>query len=107
MKQIFRYLIYVDDERSYPKEYDKEFDKVVLCKSYSQAESWIKRILDSESIVYVDLDHDLGGKRTGYDLAKIIVTERLPISAFRCHSMNPVGKKNIQELLIHYGYKEF
>jgi len=52
------------------------------------------------------LNHDLGEEKSGYDVAKYIVEYQLPIGSFRVHSMNPVGRRNIEQLLTHYGYKE-
>lgn len=52
----------------------------------------------------IDFDHDLGIGKTGYDLAKYIVENNIHLEFFRVHSMNPVGARNISELLEHYGY---
>lgn len=43
-------------------------------------------------------------KKTGYDIAKYIVENKIPLYGFVCHSMNPVGRSNIEDLLCHYGY---
>ena len=54
----------------------------------------------------ISFDHDLGEDKTGYDIAKYIVENNINIGGFNIHSMNVVGRKNIRDLLTHYGYKE-
>lgn len=72
---------------------------------------------------FISFDHDLGprayqtataslidyttlGELTGYDCAKWLTNycfdNSKPLPPFFVHSMNPVGKKNIQELLNHF-----
>lgn len=60
-----------------------------------------KNIKDIEEI---SLDHDLGEfKKSGYDIIKYLIVEhnygRLDLSKviIKCHSMNPVGKLNIEK----------
>ena len=53
----------------------------------------------------LELDHDLGEEKTGYDFAKWLI-EQSYIGKFRIHSMNPVGANNIRQLLKHYGWTE-
>jgi hypothetical protein len=96
-------LIWVDDERDIPA-YMKWMGEIVICRTYRQAISALKQYC-RDSQVYVALDHDLGCQQTGYDIAKYIVENELPIYGFECHSLNPVGRKNIEDLLLHYGYK--
>lgn len=54
----------------------------------------------------VCLDHDLGGEKTGCDIAKHIVDrcidEGLPLPAYASQSDNPVGRENILRLLDNY-----
>ena len=57
------------------------------------------------SEIVVCFDHDLGGKKTGYDLAKYIVENNVKLAAYEVHTMNPVGRENIIQLLDHYGYR--
>lgn len=56
--------------------------------------------------IIVDLDHDLGGPFTGYDVCKYIISHQIPLEGFIIHSMNPVGVFNMRQLLTHYGYYE-
>lgn len=102
--------IWIDDIRPAPEGY-------IWCQTYSSAVNCILvHSLGDNKINIIDFDHDLGDEafdgfgdrieRTGYDVAKFIVVNQISINGFHIHSMNPVGVKNIRELLIHYGYKE-
>ena len=103
-------FIFVDDDRI------NMFKKIAFyasnagidcywCKTYKSAIDRIKFHTDVGDSIVVDLDHDLGEKKTGYDVAKWIVENNIPLYGFNCHSFNPVGRKNIEELLSHYGYE--
>ena len=100
-----RYYIWVDDERILPSRAILAADEFVVCKTYRQAINALDTYCTLGD-VYLDLDHDLGCKRTGYDIAKYVVEHQLPLYGFACHSFNPVGKKNIEDTLLHYGYKQ-
>ena len=91
--------IWIDDLRPAPAGYQ-------WCRNYEQAVAALNTFSScGEGIEIVDLDHDLGEEKTGYDIAKYIVMNNIIIDSFRCHSMNVVGKKNIIQLLINYRYK--
>ena len=103
--------LFVDDDRM------SMFDKIGFetantdiycywCKTYDSAISRIKFHAENNDSIILDLDHDLGEGKTGYDIAKYVVENQIPLYCFKCHSMNPVGRKNIEQLLIHYGYKK-
>lgn len=94
MKKL--YLLWIDDEREAPAEAD------FWAKSYDEAIKIFKNNEDKTFIV--DFDHDLGEDKTGYDIAKYIVEQNIPIIAYKIHSMNPIGRANINQLLSHYGY---
>lgn len=94
-------ILFVDDLRK--PNYDEWECSVSISKTYINA---IQRLKEEGPFDIIDLDHDLGEEKTGYDIAKYIVENNIPIKAFTIHSMNPVGVKNIRELLTHYGYKE-
>lgn len=100
-----KYLIWVDDERRVPRNIEWIADKIVICRTYNQAISALNTYCPLGR-VYLCLDHDLGCKKSGYDVAKYVVENHLPLHGFECHSFNPVGRKNIEDLLLHYGYKE-
>ena len=93
-------ILFVDDLRK--PNYDEWECSVSISKTYINA---IQRLKEEGPFDIIDLDHDLGEEKTGYDIAKYIVEHQIPLVGFRIHSANPVGKFNIQQLLTHYGYK--
>lgn len=96
-----RFYVYVDDEREPLMNYD------YWAKSYREAITAIETyVTPFYTTLVLDLDHDLGTEKTGYDIAKWCI-ERGLIGEFRVHSMNIVGRRNIRQLLTHYGWKEF
>ena len=99
--------IFIDDEREemFNKIATKVGYKYIHCHSYETAIGCIELYKDSQLIL--DFDHDLGLGKTGYDIAKYIIENDIAIQGFKIHSMNVVGRKNIHDLLIHYGYKYF
>lgn len=103
-----KYFIYVDDERNIPdsfKEYFKIWDiNFVTIRTYQATIDYLTKYKPNDAQIYLSLDHDLGLSKTGYDIAKFIVENQISIDGFTVHSMNPVGAKNIVELLTHYGY---
>ena len=100
-------LIWIDDDRIVPTYMQNIFDNIIVCRTYKQAIAALNDIFRAKDCdkVYVDFDHDIQCKETGYDIAKYIVKHHFPIAGFSCHSFNPVGRKNIEDLLLHYGYK--
>lgn len=109
------YILYVDDMRVCPysnisKEvalYLKEiaFDDIVVDTAYSYKEAlkkienfWQNRGMD---LLFVDFDYDLEEDRSGYDLAEKLVEKGI-YGFYHVHSMNPVGKENICNLLDYY-----
>ena len=88
--------IWLDDIRSAP-------DGFVWCHSVNEA----KRIIESaeESIALIDCDHDLGDYcHDGGDGIKLLdwLAETGRFYPIRLHTMNPVGRKNMQRLLERY-----
>ena len=105
-KKIF---IWLDDERTITSLTLKRIGfpdicDVLCCKTAEHCIEWLKRNSNNYHI-WIDFDHDLGWGLTGYDVAKFIVENQIAIEGFSCHSMNPVGSKNICDLLTHYNYK--
>lgn len=92
MSEIF-YYIWVDDERPIPS-YIKDIKNcsVIICTTYKQAVAALNVFCSNEK-VYLDLDHDLGCKQSGYDIAKYVIENHFPLYGFSCHSMNPIGEK--------------
>ncbi len=96
-----KFYVYVDDEREPLMDYD------FWAKNYKEAVTAIETFCTPNyTLLTLDLDHDLGEEETGYDIAKWCVENGWK-GTFRVHSMNVVGKKNIRQLLIHYGWTEF
>lgn len=104
--------IFIDDERDDLFEAiskDKEMYKGYSyghCYNYEQAVKTLTVAAAEGADIVVDFDHDLGEGGTGYDVAKFIVENQIKLVAFEIHSMNPVGRENIKQLLTHYGYKQ-
>ncbi|REC48524.1 cyclic-phosphate processing receiver domain-containing protein [Chryseobacterium pennipullorum] len=86
-----------------------------IVQNYDQFVSWIRKKGLPEMISF---DHDLADEhdpkadtqewveKTGYECAKWLVAycldQHMDIPEFYCHSMNPVGKKNITSLLNNF-----
>lgn len=106
------YLIWVDDERPVHQMYEtlqkKNLNKlqIIVFKNALDTVDWlINHHYDNENKIFIDLDHDLGSfDLTGYTICQFIVQNKIPIAGFAVHSMNPVGAKNMKDLLEHYGY---
>lgn len=81
--------------------------KVITCRSYRKAIAAVETLCAKDyTNLVIDLDHDLGSKKTGYDFCKWLV-ENGWVGKFHCHTANPVGAANMKQLLTHYGWKEF
>jgi len=83
--------LFVDDFRKAPG------NDWTIAKNYNEA----IMILDSLPVQELSLDHDLGKKRTGYDIICWIEEQMetnnfIPPEKIICHSANPVGKNNIE-----------
>lgn len=105
--------LYIDDIRI-PS--DTGFDNKDFCiaRNWWQAVNIIKFAKPQE----IHFDHDLGevsDVRTGYGVAKFLIEQDMYEKddyitkdfKFFVHSANPVGKKNIEELLNSYLDKKF
>lgn len=101
--------LFVDDMRNPINQWVNIPDNIpcLVTRTYFETISFLNQCKKSNIKIMIDLDHDLGEEKTGYDIAKWIVENQYPILSFRIHSMNPVGKMNIKELFTYYGYKEF
>ena len=54
------------------------------------------------------LDHDLDiSHRTGEDVARYIVENKIPFKKIICHSMNEYGRKNMVSILRSAGYDAY
>ena len=94
--------IYVDDLRD-PDFIHSHLD-TRIARTYTEAIHLIEIFTNSGDDIILDLDHDLGETKTGYDIAKYIVSNHLPLLGFHLHTANPVGRQNMEQLLTHYGY---
>ena len=106
MSSLGKCFIWIDDERDVNWGHVPDGMAVVHCKTYKEAIEKLQFYMSYKTKLIVDFDHDLGCKKTGYDVAKWIVASGYPNVRFRVHSMNPVGAQNIREMLSHYGYEE-
>jgi hypothetical protein len=73
----------------------------VVARSYQDAVDTIRLWGLPE---YIGFDHDLGEEKTGYDFAKWLVDYHIQNHLqwkidYWVHSQNPVGKKNIEDLI--------
>lgn len=100
-----RILILDDDKNRHSQFFNKYGAEYTITYTYD-AKSCIK-ILEDEVFDVVFLDHDLGGKtycasdeNSGYAVAKWLSEnpDRCPSQCI-CHSLNPVGRKNICDIL--------
>jgi hypothetical protein len=90
--------IYLDDVRIAPKGY-------VLAKSVNQAIRLIEQYEKTEKIELIDLDHDLGDyAKDGGDGIKLLdyLVENQKFYPVKLHSMNPVGRDNMQRVINRY-----
>jgi hypothetical protein len=104
MKNIYLYL---DDERE-PHIKLTSRDTLIICRTYNAAVATIKSLEKGDNFcLTLDLDHDLGTKKTGYDFCKWLIENGYNEGKFHCHTMNVAGRKNMRQLLLHYGWTEF
>jgi hypothetical protein len=102
-----KYFIWLDDERPVPENIERHATagemEIVIFRNPSLCYAWLcENALGNR--VFISFDHDLGTANTGYDLAKRIVEDGIPLAGYMVHSMNPVGAANIDQILSHYGY---
>lgn len=102
---MWKYGLWLDDERQPSKKFLDQVEKYFIAKSYEDAIFYLANLLGSEEELFVDFDHDLGEGKSGYDFAKYILEQGINIGGFTIHSMNPVGARNIYQLLTHYNYR--
>lgn len=89
MRDVAYDLLYVDYTTL------KEGVEIVWAKSFHEFE----QALENGQFDVVCFDHDLGGQKTGYDAAKLLVDtchqKGWSLPECRSQSANPVGKNNI------------
>lgn len=90
--------IWVDDVRSAPINSH-------WARTYNEAIWAIENCRARHENFSLNLDHDLGEEKSGYDICKYLVENSIPVNGgIIIHSMNPVGVANMRQLLQHYGY---
>lgn len=95
--------VFVDDVRPAPR-IDENLFVMITCRTYETVIDVIQYFHTVGQHMVLDLDHDLGGTKTGYDISKFLVENEIHVDEIRIHSMNPVGVANMKQLLSHYGY---
>jgi hypothetical protein len=91
------YLLWVDDVRPVPNNYIGDY-YLIIARSYDAAIKELNRFRYD----VICLDHDLGEEKTGYDICKYIIENRISCNEFRIHTSNPVGRQNMTQLLSRY-----
>lgn len=119
--ELTKRLLFLDDIR-YPFEaYHYTKKDIFLRKDWyivRNYEQFVNRILEKGLPEMISFDHDLADEhylepnspefveKTGYDCAKWLIEYCMDNDAdlpkFYCHSMNPVGKQNIEGLLNNF-----
>lgn len=90
--------IWLDDIRKAP-------DGYILCHSVNEAKQLIEENENLTIIEVIDCDHDLGDYYPdGGDGIKLIdwLAERGTYYPIRLHTMNPVGRENMQRTIDRY-----
>lgn len=90
--------IWLDDLREAPEGY-------ILCRSVNEAKRLIEENEKLTAIEVIDCDHDLGDYYPdGGDGIKLIdwLAERGTYYPIRLHTMNPVGRENMQRTIDRY-----
>lgn len=90
--------IWLDDVRPAPCGYK-------LCRSVNEAIKTIETYENVEQIEYIDCDHDLGDYAfDGGDGIKLLdwLLTRGTLYPVGLHTMNPVGRENMQRLIDRY-----
>lgn len=116
--ELTKRLLFLDDIR-YPKDaYQYTGQEIFQRKDWHIAQNYqefVDWILENGLPDMISFDHDLADlkkidqdsvEKTGYDCAKWLVEycmdHDLELPDFYCHSMNPVGKQNIEGLLHNF-----
>lgn len=90
-------ILFVDDEKQ-PQWFDLKIGEIGVARSARQAIRMWKQSDDFDTIF---LDHDLGGKRTGYEVLKECIKIRKP-DRIVFITLNPVGRKRMMDYCDDY-----
>lgn len=91
------FLLYVDDLRTPPNILKQNYN-LIVCRNYKES----IYELNKRRCRNIDLDHDLGEEKTGYDICKYIIENNIEITKVYIHTSNPVGRFNMYQLLHRY-----
>lgn len=83
--------LFLDDLRPVPDGYE-------VARTYEEC----VKLLSENEVDTLSLDHDLGTKKTGYDICLWLVENEVHPNKILIHSANPVGQKNMIQLLNRY-----
>lgn len=93
------HILYVDDLREpNMSSYDNNFNVIFIARTYDNAISELTK----HKYDILDLDHDLGEDKTGYDICKYIVEHNIKFKTIFIHTANPVGRDNMVNILKRY-----
>ena len=103
-----KFFLWVDDVRPINFNRVPKYYVPIVAENYKNAIKWLDTFKENGAKVIVDLDHDLGVGKSGYDIAKYLVENDFPRLNFhyRIHSANPVGVENIRQLMRRYCFIE-
>ena len=92
-------LLYVDDIRK-PNiiRYSTYSYEIIVSRNYDD----VINMLNMCKFNAIDLDHDLGEEKTGYDICKYIIENNIKLDRVYIHTSNPLGKDNMKQLLERY-----
>ena len=92
-------LLYVDDIRK-PNiiRYSTYSYEIIVSRNYDD----VINMLNICKFNAIDLDHDLGEEKTGYDICKYIIENNIKLDRVYIHTSNPVGRDNMKQLLERY-----
>lgn len=91
MKKIF-----LDDLRTAPSGW-------IIARNYEEMTKILENLNEDFE---VSLDHDLGEIKTGYDICKWFVENNKYPKIVTIHTANPIGAKNMYQLLDRYAPKD-
>ena len=105
MKKIF---IWLDDERKVPNQWLKRIEEgnleLAIFRKAEDLIQWYEENQGRYDRIFISFDHDLGTEMTGYSVAARIAEFHWQLDGYSIHSMNPVGRKHIFQLLDRFGY---
>lgn len=85
--------LWLDDTRPAPPGW-------TWCRTFKEA----KALMNSRQVTEMSLDHDLGGKKNGYDFVMWMAQNKVwPKERPTVHSANPYGAMRMRGALLKYG----